>query len=64
MNENDVTDFENWENDALGNILSRKKFRELLFSGLTNVVRLFYKPGEKFSFWDYQKQVGREIMVF
>ncbi len=51
----DVIDFENWENDALGNILSRKKFREILFSGLTNIVRLFYKPGEQFSFWDYQK---------
>ena len=36
-------------------IFIQKKFREILFSGLTNVVRLFYKPGEQFSFWDYQK---------
>ena len=34
---------------------TRLKFREILFSGLTNIVRLFYKPGEIYSFWDYQK---------
>ena len=26
-----------------------------MFSGLTNIVRLYYKPGKKYSFWDYQK---------
>ncbi len=51
----DVQDFDKWQKDALGHILSRKKFREILFSGLTNIVRLFYKPGEIYSFWDYQK---------
>ena len=51
----DVQDFDKWKNDALGHILSRKRFREILFSGLTNIVRLFYKPGEIYSFWDYQK---------
>jgi|TARA_B100000287_G_C20668626_1_gene792642 exodeoxyribonuclease-3 len=51
----DVQDFENWRNDALGNHISRQKFRELLFSGLTNIVRLYHKPGKKYSFWDYQK---------
>ena len=51
----DVEDFSKWEQDALGHISSRKKFREILFSGLTNIVRLFYKPGEIYSFWDYQK---------
>ncbi len=51
----DVEDFENWRNDALGNEVSRQKFRELLFSGLTNIVRLYHKPGSKYSFWDYQK---------
>ncbi len=51
----DVQDFKNWQEDALGHILSRKKFREIIFSGLTNIVRLFYKPGEIYSFWDYQK---------
>ena len=39
----DVQDFDKWQKDALGHILSRKKFREILFSGLTNIVRLFYK---------------------
>ena len=49
------------ENDLLQNLIvtspksARKKFREILFSGLTNIVRLFYKPGEIYSFWDYQK---------
>ena len=51
----DVQDFDNWQKDALGHTSSRKKFREILFSGLTNIVRLFYKPGEIYSFWDYQK---------
>ncbi len=54
-NEKDVNDFEEWGNDALGNIKIRKKFREILSSGLSNVVRLFNAPGEKFSFWDYQR---------
>ena len=51
----DVQDFDKWQKDALGHISSRKKFREILFSGLTNIVRLFHKPGEIYSFWDYQK---------
>ena len=51
----DVQDFDKWQKDALGHISFRKKFREILFSGLTNIVRLFYKPGEIYSFWDYQK---------
>ena len=51
----DVQDFDKWQKDALGHISFRKKFRKILFSGLTNIVRLFYKPGEIYSFWDYQK---------
>ncbi len=51
----DVTVFENWENDALGNIMIRKKFRQIISSGLENVVRAFYRPGQKFSYWDYQR---------
>ncbi|MFL2660365.1 MAG: exodeoxyribonuclease III [Alphaproteobacteria bacterium] len=54
-NEKDVNNFEEWRNDALGNIRTRKKFREILSSGLSNVVRLFNAPGNKFSFWDYQR---------
>ena len=52
---NDVINFASWENDALGNLKVRKKFREILSTGLTNLVRIYHKPGEKFSFWDYQK---------
>ena len=51
----DAVNFEQWENDALGHIDVRTKFRELCSLGLTNLSRIFYKPGEVFSFWDYQK---------
>ncbi len=54
-NEKDVTKFESWENDALGHFETRKKFREILASGLTNVTRIFNEPGKKFSYWDYQR---------
>ena len=54
-NEKDVTNFYNWTNDALGSLIIRKKFREILGIGMVNIVRDFYQPGEKFSFWDYQK---------
>lgn len=53
--EKDVNNFNNWINDALGNIVIRKKFREILGIGMINIIRDFYEPGEKFSFWDYQK---------
>ena len=53
--ENDVTNFNNWEDDALGNIKIRQKFREILSSGLTNITRIFNAPGEEFSYWDYQR---------
>lgn len=52
----DVNDIQNWRNDALGHRSVVKTFRELLALGLTNVVRVFKKPGESYSFWDYQKQ--------
>ena len=54
-NENDVKGFENWESDALGHITVRKMFRKILGLGMTNIVRVFGKPGEFYSFWDYQK---------
>ena len=53
--EKDVTNFDNWDLDALGCDETRKKFREILYSGLTNIVRLFKKPGSVFSYWDYQR---------
>ena len=54
-NEYDVKNFSEWKNDALGSLQVRKLFRKILFLGFTNLIRIFYKPGEKFSFWDYQK---------
>ena len=54
-NTKDAVNFEEWENDALGHITVRSKFREILSLGLSNVTRIFYKPGEIFSFWDYQR---------
>ena len=52
---NDVKDIENWNLDALGKIQTRKLFRKILSKGLCNVVRIFNKPGENYSYWDYQK---------
>ena len=54
-NKKDATKFEGWENDALGHIDTRQKFREIISSGLQNVARVFYEPGQKFSYWDYQR---------
>lgn len=53
--ENDVNDFTKWINDALGCMQIRKEFRTILGSGMINIIRNFHHPGEKFSFWDYQK---------
>ena len=54
-NVRDALDFQEWENDALGNIKVRTKFRELCSLGLINLSRIFFKPGQIFSFWDYQR---------
>ena len=54
-NEEDVKKFDGWEKDALGCYETRKKFRDILSIGLTNLVRIFKKPGEIFSYWDYQR---------
>ena len=51
----DAINFEEWKNDALGNIKVRTKFRELYSLGLINLSRIFFKPGQIFSFWDYQR---------
>lgn len=54
-NVNDAKNFSSWESDALGNIRIRKLFRKVLSVGMINVCRFFFKPGEFFSFFDYQK---------
>ena len=54
-NVRDALNFQQWENDALGDIKVRTKFRELCSLGLINLSRIFFKPGQIFSFWDYQR---------
>jgi len=67
--ENDVYDFTRYENDALGRIEIRKKFRELINLGLKDVYRLKYKNKQEYTFWDYfagswQKNYGMRIDHF
>ena len=54
-NVKDALNFKEWENDALGIIKVRTKFRDLCSLGLTNLSRIFFEPGQIFSFWDYQR---------
>ena len=51
----DVRNFDKWKEDALGHPKIVKEFRKILGAGMQNVVRKFFEPGEKYSFWDYQK---------
>ena len=51
----DVKNFNEWKNDALGHKKIVSIFREIIGLGMFNVIRKFFLPGEKFSFWDYQK---------
>ncbi len=67
--ENDVYDFTRYENDALGRIEIRKKFRELINLGLKDVYRLIHKNKQEYTFWDYfagswQKNYGMRIDHF
>ena len=64
--EMDVYDFKRYENDALGKLEIRKKFRELLNLGFKDVYRLKYKNKQEYTFWDYfagswQKNYGMRI---
>tara|TARA_B100001057_G_scaffold350891_1_gene352400 strand:- start:461 stop:1237 length:777 start_codon:yes stop_codon:yes gene_type:complete len=65
----DVHDFKRYENDALGKLEIRKKFRELLNLGFSDVYRLKYKNKQEYTFWDYfagswQKNNGMRIDHF
>ena len=65
----DVYDFKKYENDALGKLEIRKKFRELLNLGLIDIYRLRYKDKQEYTFWDYfagswQKNYGMRIDHF
>jgi len=65
----DVYDYKRYENDALYKIEIRKKFRELINLGLTDVYRYFFKDKIEYTFWDYfagswQKNYGMRIDHF
>ena len=67
--EMDVYDFKRYENDALGKLEIRKKFRELLNLGFKDVYRLMNKEKQDYTFWDYfagswQKNYGMRIDHF
>ena len=49
----DVYDYKKYENDALFKIEIRKKFRELLNLGFTDVYRYINRNKQEFTFWDY-----------
>ena len=65
----DVYDFKRYENDALGKLEIRKKFRELLNLGFKDVYRFKNKNKQEYTFWDYfagswQKNYGMRIDHF
>ena len=65
----DVHDFKRYENDALGRLEIRKKYRELLNLGFKDVYRLINKNKQEYTFWDYfagswQKNYGMRIDHF
>ncbi len=67
--EKDVYNFKRYENDALGKLEIRKKFRELLNLGFKDVYRLKFKEKQEYTFWDYfagswQKNYGMRIDHF
>ncbi len=49
----DVYDSKRYENDALFKLEIRKKFRELINKGFTDVYRYINKKKEEYTFWDY-----------
>ncbi|MDC1212599.1 exodeoxyribonuclease III [Pelagibacteraceae bacterium] len=65
----DVHDFKRYENDALGKLEIRKKYRELINLGFKDVYRLLNKKKQEYTFWDYfagswQKNYGMRIDHF
>ena len=65
----DVHDFKRYENDALGRLEIRKKYRELINLGFKDVYRFKNKAKQEFTFWDYfagswQKNYGMRIDHF
>ena len=67
--EMDVYDFKRYENDALGRLEIRKKYRELINLGFKDIYRLHNKKKQEYTFWDYfagswQKNNGMRIDHF
>ena len=65
----DVYDFKRYENDALGRLEIRKKYRELINLGFKDVYRFLNKKKQEYTFWDYfagswQKNYGMRIDHF
>ena len=65
----DVYDFKRYENDALGRLEIRKKYRELINLGFKDVYRFLNKTKQEYTFWDYfagswQKNYGMRIDHF
>tara|TARA_B100001093_G_scaffold492986_1_gene534671 strand:- start:416 stop:1192 length:777 start_codon:yes stop_codon:yes gene_type:complete len=65
----DVHDFKRYENDALGRLEIRKKYRELINVGFKDIYRLINKKKQEYTFWDYfagswQKNYGMRIDHF
>ena len=65
----DVYDFRRYENDALGKLEIRKKFRELINLGFKDIYRLNNTKKIEYTFWDYfagswQKNHGMRIDHF
>ena len=65
----DVHDFKRYENDALGRLEIRKKYRELINLGFKDIYRFNNKAKQEYTFWDYfagswQKNYGMRIDHF
>ena len=65
----DVHDFKRYENDALGRLEIRKKYRELINLGFKDIYRFKNRSKQEFTFWDYfagswQKNYGMRIDHF
>ena len=65
----DVYDFKRYENDALGRLEIRKKYRELINLGFKDIYRLINKEKQEYTFWDYfagswEKNYGMRIDHF
>ena len=49
----DVYDFKRYENDAMGRLEIRKKYRALINLGFKDIYRLLNKKKQEYTFWDY-----------